>query len=161
MEGQTLLVKILSRRLSRECLLSVCFVFFGCWLGFFKNDISNGVMPSWFDAIPVLGHRFCICPFCGGMRAFVYVCRLEWLRALHYSILGTVIGIWIIASFPFRLCAFMELAVRGNAIWGMRFSRLECSTVFLALSIIAVCLQLMLHYFAGFCWFPLANFLYL
>lgn len=119
------------------------------WL---RVDVSRGVLPhSW----TWLGHAGFVCPLCGGMRAFVRVVGMELGQALHDSLLGTSVSVWLLLTLPLRL-AFVCCPDRPYcARLGQWLKRLERPPRLLLLMALSLWLQLYLHYVHGFAWTPL------
>lgn len=128
------------------CLLGAAVL---VWL---RVDVSQGVLPH---AWTWLGHRGFVCPLCGGMRAFVRVVGMELGQALHDSLLGTSVSVWLLLTLPVRL-AFVCCPDRLYcARLGQWLKRLERPPRLLLLMALSLWLQLYLHYVHGFAWTPL------
>lgn len=119
------------------------------WL---RVDVSQGVLPSFWSW---LGHRGFVCPLCGGMRAFVRVVALNWGQALHDSLLGTFVAVWLLLTLPFRLAFVCCPGQPRCARLGQRLRRLERPPRLLLLMALSLWLQLYLHCVHGFAWTPL------
>ena len=122
-----------------------------CWRG---TDISGGVLPGWLSRF--IGHngRF-VCPFCGGTRAFVYVCHFDFSSALHASILGTLAAIWAVLTFPIRLWFALRHDSPCACFLYSRLKANENGDYFIIASAALMLLQMHLHYQWGFHWLPL------
>lgn len=89
------------------------------------------------------------------MRAFVRVVALDWGQALHDSLLGTSVSVWLLLTLPVRL-AFVCCPDRPYcARLGQWLKRLERPPRLLLLMALSLWLQLYLHYVHGFAWTPL------
>ncbi len=144
------------RPASRQETVATILCFCGAlFLALYHIDITTGVFPSWFKA----GHRgWFVCPFCGGTRAFCYVVRLQFWNAMHSSIIGTWVSVWILVTFPIRawFCAASQSRKAMRVYW--RLKKLEAGEKFLIMTAICVVTQMVLHYQCGFYWLPLVQF---
>ena len=142
-----------SRQEAIATILCLCGALF---LAFLRIDISTGVFPSWITA----GHtRWFVCPFCGGTRAFCYVVRMQFWNALHCSLIGTWVSIWILATLPIRIWFWTKCYSRKALVSYWWLKKLEGGNNFLFLTAVLVVVQMVLHYYYGFDWLPLRQFM--
>ena len=143
------------RRAGREAA-----VIFICWLcavslHVLQVDISDGVLPRSFAALRFIGHNGCVCPLCGGTRAFVSFSIGASAEALHYSLLGTCVSAWLLLSLPVRVIVYAN----RKCLWSINLYRLiklaEHPNLLMIAMALTMYVQLGMHYFLGFYWIPL------
>lgn len=139
-------------------LTAVCVVVATC-LNLCGYDISEGVLPQWLGKVLPLGHHGFVCPFCGGTRAFVYVLRGDFRMAVRCSLLGTLVTMWLLATFPLRLwfllCQKAPLAERFFS----EVKHFECADHFLLVTAGCFVIQLALHFSGVLPWLPFVQLL--
>ena len=134
-------------------ILCLCGALF---LALLRNDISFGVFPGWIKA----GHtKWFVCPFCGGTRAFCYMVRLQFWNAMHCSIIGTWVSIWILATLPIRAWFLADSHSRKAMLAYWWLKKIEGGNNFLFLTAVFMVIQMLLHYYWGFDWLPLRQFM--
>ncbi len=134
--------------------VSICF-FIALLFCFFSVDVSRGVLPDFISNTGIFGHRGFVCPLCGGTRAFVLVSAASVSEALHYSLLGTCISIWLLLTLPIRF--FYRFSPTGHFIKESYFliKKIESPDHLIIAMGLFIWLQLGLHYLWNFTWIPL------
>lgn len=127
-----------------------------CYL---TNDhLAAGAFPGWLSEILAYGHsRYVVCPLCGGVRAFVWCCGLDFRMAFHANILGSLVAIWMFLTLPVYVC---QMFGHLGGIYGA-MCRMEGRKTYSFIFLMAICFltQIVLHYCFGYTWIPLQQFL--
>ena len=124
-------------------------------LSYFSIDVSNGVLPDFIEKTGIVGHKGFVCPLCGGTRAFVMTSTLKLNKALHYSMLGTLVSLWLLLTLPVRIFYrnFPE-----NCRWRKSYlfvKYMEKADHLIIGMALFLWVQLIFHYALGFYWIPL------
>lgn len=123
--------------------------------GYFSIDVSGGVLPDFIEKTVLVGHKGFVCPLCGGTRAFVMISTLKFSKALHFSLLGSAISLWILLTLPIRIFyRFLpdDRRCRKSYLFIKYVENPDHLIIAMALFLWA---QLIFHYTLDFHWIPL------
>ena len=150
-----LITSVYPRQAGREAV-AICICFFGALLLYCLHfDISNGILPRSISALPFIGHNGYVCPLCGGTRAFALFSVGNFKEALHFSLLGTGVSIWLLCSLPLRIVVYIYSNRKwSNALYRL-IKRIENPDLLIIAMAISMLVQLWMHYSLGFHWIPL------
>ena len=117
------------------------------------GDISFGIMPGWWEKLRLMLHGVPMCPLCGATRSFFYMCRGEWLTALHFSFFGVFFFFCAIIHGVFKA---LYLYCRP-ALLARIFPVMDGNAIILIPLFVLWAVQLLLHYTGIFLWYSPAH----
>jgi hypothetical protein len=123
-----------------------------------KDDPANGLFPEslpsgaheWWNSVRQNIHRL-PCPFCGGTRSFLLMCRGNIVAAAHYSFFGIYFFFLLLIHIPLKYRMLKKSAPLPPIIAAfVRFT--DNPWYFIGIATVMMALQLLLHYTGIFEW---------
>ncbi|MBR6057382.1 MAG: DUF2752 domain-containing protein [Victivallales bacterium] len=137
------------------CICFACAVL----LHFLRIDITHGILPKSISDLRFIGHHGFVCPLCGGTRAFAFLSVGSLPQALHCSLLGTCVAIWLLVTLPVRFIHWLFPICRWSLKSYLLIKKIEHPDLLIIAMAFFLCVQLWLHYHFGFVWIPLVDLL--
>lgn len=116
----------------------------------FSGDIHGGLIScEWWSVLRPYLHGPPMCPLCGTLRSFIFMCRGDVLTALHYSFFGFFLFLSCILHGGLK---FMLLHPNAPQALLTLARKLDRKNLFLIVLFGQWIVQLMLHYTGVFSW---------
>lgn|GEM_PF-1890811 len=139
------------RRYWNECISLTLIFIFGVSCSLFMENPGDGLISGEFwNKFRILVHGPLMCPFCGASRSFVFMCRGDFLQALHYSIFGTY---FFVACIFHGIAKFILLKYEPPQKFVRFIDFLDRKFPVTVLLFVIWGIQLALHYSGIFLWY--------